>query len=291
MAKIFSGDNLMNNQNSWNTGVSSLLKNIYRCADKSKWYNCVAEAYDRTRPRYPREIWLKMQEFAQLQPGKSVLEIGSGPGIASVELAKFGANLVCLEPSEAASKLARSKCSAYSQVEVVNSTFEDWELGNHQFDVVVATTSYHWVSPEIRNKKAAAALKDGGLLVLLWNTPPQPSYEIHQSMVEIYQNYAPDLAKYESHQSHEAHLTLIGDEVINSGYFGGLTSDKIISDLTYTVDDYLTLLSTLSPYIRLKSEQRSHLFTELGRVLKLNYRNKLELHYLSLIQMAYKVWY
>ncbi|MEM8719133.1 MAG: class I SAM-dependent methyltransferase [Cyanobacteria bacterium P01_G01_bin.39] len=269
--------------------VSSLLKNIYRCADKSQWYSSVAKAYDRTRPRYPREIWLKMQEFAQLQPGKSVLEIGSGPGIASIELAKFGVNLVCLEPSEVASKLARSKCSAYSRVEVVNSTFEDWELANRQFDVVVATTSYHWVSPEIRNQKAAAALKDGGLLVLLWNTPPQPSYEIHQSMVEIYQNYAPELAKYESHQSHEGNLTLIGDEVINSGYFRDLTSDKIISQITYSVNDYLTLLSTLSPYIRLESKKRSHLFAELEKVLIHNYGNKLELHYLSLIQIAIKV--
>ncbi|MEM7595374.1 MAG: SAM-dependent methyltransferase, partial [Cyanobacteria bacterium P01_A01_bin.83] len=131
--------------------------------------------------------------------------------------------------------------------------------------------------------------KDGGLLVLLWNTPPQPSLEIHQSMVSTYQNYAPELAKYENHQSHEKHLTLIGDEVINSGYFRDLTSDKIISQITYSVNDYLTLLSTLSPYIRLESKKRSHLFTELGKVLKLNYGNKLVLHYLSLIQMTYKV--
>lgn len=279
----------MNNQNPWNAEVSSLLKNIYRCADKTKWYDSVATAYERTRPRYPQEIWAKMQEIAQLQPGKSVLEIGSGPGIASVELAQLGAHLVCLEPSKAASNLTRRKCNPYPNVEVINSTFEAWELAKEKFDVVIATTSFHWVAPEVRNQKAAAALKDGGLLVLMWNTPPQPSYEVFQSLAEVYQNYAPELAKYEKYQSHEQNLSLIGDEVINSGYFTNLTSDQLISRVTYSIDDYLTLLSTLSPYIRLESKQRSLLFTELQKILKLNYGNALELHYLSLIQMAFKV--
>lgn len=46
-----------------NVDVSGLLKNIYRCGDKSSWYDSVASAYDRTRPRYPAQILARMQGF------------------------------------------------------------------------------------------------------------------------------------------------------------------------------------------------------------------------------------
>jgi ubiquinone/menaquinone biosynthesis C-methylase UbiE len=270
--------------------VSSLLKNIYRCADKSSWYDSVASAYDRTRPRYPAEILSRMQKIADLQPGKSVLEIGAGTGIATVELASLGAKIVCLEPSQAACAIAREKCAVYGSVEVINTTFEEWELGTKKFDVVVAGTSFHWVTPEARYVKTAAALKDHGLLILLWNTPPQLSYELYQSCQGIYQTYAPELSKYESHQEHQQNISKIAQKAIASGYFQDLITHQTIITVTYTVDDYLTLLSTLSPYIRMSSVLRQTLFAELKTELKrsLNQHNLLELSYLSLLHVAHK---
>ena len=268
------------------TEISSLLKNIYRCADKASWYNSVAEAYDRTRPRYPAKILAGVQQKAQLQPGKSVLEVGAGPGIVSLELAKLGVDLVCIEPSLSACEIARRKCAAYPNVEFVNSTFEDWK-SERKFDAVVAATSFHWISPEVRNAKTAAVLKDDGLLILLWNTPPQPSYEVFQSLRKVYEDYAPELAKYETYQNYRQNLCQIGQEVIESGYFTNLTTQQLITKVTYSIDDYLTLLSTLSPYIRLESKQRQTLFVELKRVL-MNYGNNLDLDYLSLLQIAQK---
>lgn len=286
----------MSDRQEWNAEVSSLLKNIYRCVDKSSWYDTVAEAYDCTRPRYPAEILARMQEIAQIQPNKSVLEIGAGPGIASIELAELGANTICLEPSLSAYELGRSKCATYPNVEFVNTTFEDWALDDEvppilrdrQFDVVVAATSFHWITPEVRNRQTAAVLKDGGLLILLWNTPPQPSYRVHQTLTEVYLTHAPELAKYEGHQNHRQNLSEIGNETIESGYFQDLVVREQINHITYAIDDYLTLLSTLSPYIRLDAPQRELLFAELRRVLQFNYGDKLELSYLSLLQVARK---
>jgi SAM-dependent methyltransferase len=273
--------------------VSSLLKNIYRCADKSSWYDFVASAYDRTRPRYPAEILSPMQEIADFQPGKSVLEIGAGVGIATVELARFGANIVCVEPSQAACAITRDKCAAYGNVEVITSTFEDWQLPESKFDLVVAATSFHWVTPEIRYAKTAKALKDQGLLVLLWNTPPQPNFEIHQSCQTIYQTYAPELMKYESHQDHQQNIGKIAQSAIASGYFQDLVTHQTIATVNYTVEEYLTLLSTLSPYIQLAKSARDQckvLFAELEQELRrsLNQQNQLELSYLSMVQIAQK---
>ncbi len=265
------------------------MNNIYRCANKSTWYDSVAEAYDRTRPRYPAEILARMQQVAQLQPGKSVLEIGAGPGIATVELAKLGAQTVCLEPSLSACKIAKRKCEAYSNVEVINTTFEAGNLPQHRFDAVVAATSFHWVTPEARYIKTAAALRDQGLLILLWNTPPQPNSEVHHDLAEIYQQYAPELVKYEEHANHQKNLMAIGEEAIKSGYFKNLISQEQVVKVTYSISDYLTLLSTLSPYIRLETKQRQLLFAKLQSALHLKLGDILQLSYLSLMQVVNKV--
>jgi ubiquinone/menaquinone biosynthesis C-methylase UbiE len=268
--------------------VSSLLSNIYRCADKSSWYGDVIDAYDRTRPRYPPQLLARVQEITQLKPGKRVLEIGSGAGIATVELAKLGLEIVAVEPNLSACELTQSKCSDYPQVKFVNSTFEEWELTTNKFDAVVATTSFHWVTPEIRTNKTASALKDDGYLILLWNTPPQPSQEIFQQLREVYQTYAPELAQQEDIPSHHQNLSKFGEEIIDSGYYQDLVSEEIICQVNYTVDDYLTLLTTLSPYIRLESSLKNVLLAELKKVLQLNYGDRLKLSYLSMFQIASK---
>lgn len=276
----------MSDRPEWNE-VSSLLQNIYRCADKSSWYDGVAAAYDRVRPRYPASILAQMQEIVQLQPNRSILEIGAGPGIASLELAKLGAEMVCLEPSKSACQIARNKCVEYPQVQFIETTFEAWK-SDRQFDEVVATTSFHWLNPATRERKIAAVLKDKGWLVLLWNTPPRPSEHLHQTLAEVYQTHAPELAQYEGLQVHCRNLKAIADEVVASGYFDNLIEWQQTSQVTYTIDDYLTLLSTLSPYIRLDAEQRSRLFSALRPTLQANQGDLVELSFLSLLQVARK---
>lgn len=267
-----------------------LLENIYRSVDRSTWYDAVALAYDRTRPRYPASIMAQMQQRVKLHQDKSVLEIGAGVGIATIELAQLGAKMVCVEPSKSALAIARDKCAAYPHVEMVNTTFEDWDLRKWQFDVVIATTSFHWVDTAVRYVKTAQALKDDGFLVLLWNTPPQLSYSEHQSLQGVYQLHAPKLGKYERHQDYQRNIAQFPQQAIASGYFHDLTTEQAIIPVKYTVEDYLTLLSTLSPYIRLSSESRQSLFAGLkSKLEQISDRHSLlDLSYLSMLQILRK---
>ena len=280
----------MNESKAGDGDVSSLLNNIYRCADKSSWYSNVVDAYDRTRPRYPVELLHRVKEMTQLQPGKKVLEIGAGVGIATVELAKLGLEMVTVEPSLSACELAQHKCSDYARVEFVNSTFEDYEPTGDKFDAIVAATSFHWVTPKIRTQKTASLLKDNGYLVLLWNTPPQPILEVLHELKPVYQAYAPELTSSEDIQTHQQNLTEFGQEILDSGYYQDLISAHTVCEIDYTVDKYLTLLTTLSPYIRLPPSQRDTLLVELKKVLKLKYGDRLKLSYLSMFQIAQKAF-
>ncbi|ACK68850.1 Methyltransferase type 11 [Gloeothece citriformis PCC 7424] len=259
--------------------------------EKKTWYSSVAEAYNKTRPRYPQKILDRVLELAQIPQNGSILEIGCGPGTATVDLAEKGFKMVCLEPSLEACQIARQNCQNYPHVEVKNSTFEEWELDTEKFDAVVAATSFHWVKPEVGCSKAAAILKDNGSLILLWNTPPQPSYETYQVLEEIYEKKAPSMTDYRGYEDfnfHQKNLKQMGKKVIESGLFKNLVFDLIECEVTYRIDDYIGLLSTLSPYIMIDSKQRNDLFESLREKLFDLCGKNIQLFYLSAFQITQK---
>ncbi|MGL5065577.1 MAG: class I SAM-dependent methyltransferase [Microcoleus sp.] len=67
--------------------------------ERRGWYSAVAVAYDRVRPRYPVDLMQRAIDLAEIPPNGKVLEIGCGPGIATVEFARRGFSMVCVEPS------------------------------------------------------------------------------------------------------------------------------------------------------------------------------------------------
>lgn len=260
----------------------------YSLEQRKNWYSEVADAYNKTRPRYPRELINRTVELGLLSKNTKILEIGCGPGTATTEFAKCGFSMVCLEPSQESCNLARKNCAAFPNVEIINTTFEEWELQENSFNTVLAATSFHWVSPEVGYPKLEKALKDDGNLILLWNKEPQPSYEVYQILDEIYQKQVPSLSRYEARGTTERILRELGENVVKSGLFKDLVFECVKCDRTYSIDDYLTLLSTLSPYIVLDSQQRDDLFNELRDALRKNLGDTIETSYLSAFHVAWK---
>jgi SAM-dependent methyltransferase len=235
----------------------------YTSEQIKNWYSNTIEAYNRTRPRYPEKLISRVVELAKLSPDANILELGCGTGIATVAFAELGCSMVCLEPSQAACEIARNNCANYPDLEIVNTTFEEWELESEKFNAVLAATSFHWISPEIRYLKSANALKENGFLILLWNIPLQPQAEVYQILRDVYQTQSVYFTLYDNREAHEAQLIKFGQAVIDSGLFTDLVSKHVAYELTYSIDDYLALLSTLSPCIALEETKRYSLFVAL----------------------------
>jgi SAM-dependent methyltransferase len=259
--------------------------------ERKTWYGSVADAYNRVRPRYPSEIIDRTIKLAQLPPQAQILEIGCGPAIATVNFAKLGFSLLSLEPNREAAELAKQNCAEYTQVEIQNLAFEEWELKRDRFDAVLAATSWHWIDPAIAYEKSAAALKAKGSLILLWNTPPQLDDETYQLVDKVYQALAPSIpfyARHEGRKTRQADFLKFSQIIIDSGYFDNLSYDSSIHQVVYSLDDYLLLLSTLSPYITLTAETRFKLFTSLREVLRHNRGDRLHLSFISAFHVAHK---
>ncbi len=261
---------------------------IYPLEQRKTWYSTVAEAYNKVRPRYSQQLIDRAVELAGLFVGAIALEIGCGPGNATVAFAQRDFSIISLEPSLEAYQFAKYNCAQYPNVEIKNTTFEDWKL-EQQFDAVLAATSLHWVAPEFRYSKTAAALRDNGALILLWNASVQPEYDIYQILHEVYQVHAPSLGKYEDRETQQRSLSKFAQAVIDSGRFENLVSEYLLSEASYSIEDYLLLLSTYSPYIELEAPQRDTLFAALKAALESNGISSIPASYVSACQIAKKV--
>lgn len=255
---------------------------------RKQWYSPAAEAYNKARPCYPQALIRQVVEIAQLSSSSKILEVGCGPATATAAFAQLGCPMLCLEPNPDFCQLAQQNCQPYPHVEIQNLAFEEWKLEADKFDAVLAATSFHWIPPDVGYPKAAKALRQNGRLILLWNKELQPAYEVYQCLSEVYQVHAPSLDRFEDKETQEKILQGLGQIVTDSGQFKDLISSHIKSEVTYTVDQYLTLLNTYSPYLKLAPQSKDALFNGLRERIERDFGGNLQLSYLSAFHIAQK---
>ena len=255
---------------------------------RKNWYSPAAEAYNKARPRYPKKLIHQVVDIAQLSSASKIIEIGCGPGTATVAFVELGSSMLCLEPNPDFYQLAQQNCQQYPQIAIKNLSFEEWTPEAEKFDAVLAATSFHWIPSDIGYPKAAKALRENGYLILLWNKQLQPSYEVYQRLSEVYQVHAPSLNRYEDKATQENILQGLGQIVIDSGQFKNFVFGHVNTELTYTVDEYLTLLNTYSPYLKLDLQSKKALFEELRNIIESDFGGGLKLSYISAFHIAQK---
>src|SRR6516162_9826685 len=78
-----------------------------------------AERHDRTRPRYPDAL---VERIVATIPGREVLDVGVGTGIAARQLQAAGCRVLGVDPDARMAGVARQ-----TGVEVEVAAFEAWE--------------------------------------------------------------------------------------------------------------------------------------------------------------------
>ena len=136
-----------------------------------------ADRYDRARPSYPDGL---VQRIVAASPGKLVLDVGCGTGIAARLFLAAGCRVLGVDPDERMADRARR-----SGVDIEVATFEAWDPAGRQFDVVIAAQAWHWVDPVAGAAKAAQALHPGGRLAVFWNAL-QLSSDLAEAFAEVY---------------------------------------------------------------------------------------------------------
>lgn len=256
---------------------------------RKEWYNNIGEDYDKTRPSYEPELIQWIINTLQLNEQNQLLEIGCGTGKATLTFSQLNCSLVGLEPNPDFYVIAQKNCSTYPKINLKATSFEEWQPKGQLFDGVIAANVFHWLPPQISYPKSYQILKEKGHLILLWNLSLQPTWDIYQTLQPIYQTYAPTLDKYETIEQQKMVIKQFGNLVLESQQFHHLQDKQKVCRVIYSVDDYLTLLSTYSPYIALKADIRQSLFEELRQQLMIITDGMLSLTYLAAAQIAQKL--
>ncbi|OFJ51095.1 methyltransferase domain-containing protein [Mycolicibacterium grossiae] len=207
-------------------------------------FGAAAARYDDHRPRYPREVIAHLVD----RPGLRVLDVGAGTGIASVQLAEAGADVLAVEPDPQMAELAAAKGIA---VEV--ATFEEWEPGGRRFDLVVFAQSFHWVRPEPAVAAVAGVLDPGGRLALLWNriTSVRPTRaEFDRAYAGLLDDWQRPSAGLEVSPELDGLLTGAGFAVEHR---------EVVEDLHYGAEQWVDMVTTYSNVLTLPAADRDEL--------------------------------
>lgn len=128
-----------------------------------------SDDYARFRPGLPPSFY---ERLAKSMPrgtfdGLMAVDVGAGTGVVTLELAKRGARVVGVDPSQNQLDALMRQASALGleYVATVCAKAEETGLESGVFDLWVASQAWHWFDPVKAGAEAMRLLKSGGLAV------------------------------------------------------------------------------------------------------------------------------
>ncbi len=247
----------------------------------------IADLYDRARPQCRDQLFDDLFALAGMAPsGKDVLEIGCGTGQASLPLARRGCNVIGVEMGGNLARIARSKAAQYPNVRIVTGRFEDWDPRGASFDMVFAATSWHWLDPRLRYRKAAEVLRPAGVLAFTSGGhafPPgfDPFFaQIHACYKAIGE------ARMEWPPLPPDAIPDAAEEIGRSGYFDDVRIIRSVWVQEFAADEYIDLMSTASDHRLMTPAKRERLFAEMRRLINARPGGRIQKHNLTILHVA-----
>ncbi|POM27472.1 Protein-L-isoaspartate O-methyltransferase [Actinomadura rubteroloni] len=120
----------------------------------------------------PDRVWRRMLDALDLEPGMSVLEIGTGTGHTAALLAEAGALVTTVETVPelaAAASAALPRADVADRITVITGPLEKGAPDHAPFDRVISTTGAHTIPPAWIEQT-----KEGGRIVVPYTGPEYP---------------------------------------------------------------------------------------------------------------------
>ncbi|GIF17423.1 SAM-dependent methyltransferase [Actinoplanes tereljensis] len=240
-------------------------------------FGAEAERYDRARPSYPQEL---IHRIVENSPGREVLDVGCGTGIAARQLIEEKQEVLGLDVDPRMAEQARRQ-----GLEVEVSKFEDWDPKGRQFDTVVAAQAWHWVDPIAGAAKAAEVLKPGGRIALIWNVfEPEPAARkvFAAANVSGFPNlWAGDRPILDTYNLMFENAE---DGLEKSGYFTRAERWRADWDRVYTRQEWLDQLPTFGGMSRLPKDKVDEMLAKTAAALA----DSFVMHYVTVAVTATK---
>jgi len=226
-----------------------------------------ADLYDEIASEYPDELVKDILSLSGIAANGRILEIGCGPGNATISFARKGYRIVGIELGERLAAKAVRKCRSYSGVEILHMAFEEWELEERTFDMALVADAFHWIPPSVGYPKVARALKDNGSLDFFWRVPVDPETGWSKAINDLYQAIAPQFINPDKRFTAEWLVSINTRNIEASGCFGNVITKQYLWSTSITADQYIKGLRTFSMHKDMKEEMREKLYSRIREVI------------------------
>jgi ubiquinone/menaquinone biosynthesis C-methylase UbiE len=228
-------------------------------------FDQVASVYSNARPDYPDALVDDVVAYADLKPNDRILEVGCGTGQATKSFAKRGFPILATDPGSEMLRGARESLAGFSNVEFLQTTFEAWPTDRAAFRLIIAAQSWHWVSPEMRFRKAAEALSRDGSLAVFGQVPVGLPAPLLDQFKEIYLRQIgkwgpPPEAWYLPNGPFKGWF-------IASGLFEPVEHRRCFWKWRHTASSYVDFLRTKSDHRMMEPSKRDELLAEIAQAI------------------------
>ncbi len=252
--------------------------------DRRRSFDQMAQLYARARGAPPAALIDAVAAF--VPPPADALEIGCGPGNASLPLLERGFRIHAVEVGENLAAFARQRLAAFAfSVEV--GKFEDASLLPASVDLVVCSSAFHWLDRERALRQVVRVLEPGGGLALIWGSPRRTAEDnrVDEAIQAAYRAHAPEISR-QTVDRMGARVDEIGQAVRDTPELCDFEERLFPQTHLFDRQRYLDLLATFSDHATLPAEQRAQLFEAIGGIIDGQFGGRVERHSTARLQLA-----
>lgn len=222
-----------------------------------KVFDTIPDQFDKYRPRYSAKLFADLIEYAEVGPGKTVLELGPGTGQATDPVLNSGCEYHAIELGEHLFEMMKRKYGGYPNFHIINDDFITHDFGSQKFNMIYSAATIQWIPEEIAYPKTYALLKPGGILAMMltrgdYKTPNENLFNKIQQVYSLY--FKP-----------ETEYTHGGFQYTNATNYGyeGFEKREYYGKREFTADEYVAFSGTHCDHIVISEPYRSQFYNGL----------------------------
>jgi ubiquinone/menaquinone biosynthesis C-methylase UbiE len=235
--------------------------------DRKYLFDEVAINYDKRRANYGIQLFDDIMDYSGITADKSIIEVGCGTGKATGPFLEKGCNVTAIELGKNLASYTKRKYKGYSDLKVIQSSFEDYECSDNKFDMLYSATAFHWIPPEIGYKKAYRIIKNGGTLALFWSKSSVNDDLLYRKIQSIYNKFLPQWGSDKTKNNQASRYPIIQKQMAEYG-FTDFQSHLYHNTRAMTGEEYIELLDTYSDHRALDKIIRVPLYNSIKTAIE-----------------------
>jgi SAM-dependent methyltransferase len=237
-------------------------------AARAASFGTAASHYERYRPGPPAEA----VEWVLPAPVRTAVDLGAGTGALSRLLLAHAEEVVAVEPDDSMREILTESVPG---VRALAGRGESIPLPDGSVDLVMASSSWHWMDTVPTLLEVGRVLAPGGTLAAVWSGPDPDAGLIAQAQALLSGDGSSEVAGIDGESQAELSAALNDrNELVQALEIPpGVPFDQpeqtvITWDVALDADELIGLLGTFSWVILMEDEARARLFDTARRVLR-----------------------